>query len=200
MKSILSPRLWLLIWGGLGVALLVYVIVAASVQPGEKKAASALHGDASLLIGEMEDFAYAFPPRNAPSGQFQAGEKNLSLADFRGKTILVNFWATTCTPCLKELPSLDALEAKLGGRKFEVVAVAADPRGPEAAAAFFERLNIEHLELYTDTRLAFSYAMGAEVLPLTVLYDQKGRELGRLFGEADWQSPEAIRLVQSAIE
>jgi thiol-disulfide isomerase/thioredoxin len=113
---------------------------------------------------------------------------------------LVNFWATWCAPCLKELPSLDALEAKLGGRKFEVVAIAADPRGPIAAAEYLDRLEITNLKLYADPRLIFATSIGgANVLPVSILYDAKGREVGRLVGEADWTSPEALRLIQSAI-
>ncbi|MBL4619587.1 MAG: TlpA family protein disulfide reductase, partial [Marinicaulis sp.] len=128
------------------------------------------------------------------------GSERVSLKDFRGKVVLLNFWATWCAPCLKELPSLDALEARLGGRDFEVVAIAADPRGPEVAAEFLDRLNITNLKLYTDPRLIFATSIGgADILPVSILYDARGNEIGRLVGEADWTSPEAIQLVESAI-
>ncbi len=200
MKALNEPRLWLLIVGGVGVLWLVYVIIAASVKPGEDAPPSALTMDRSLLVGEMADFEYAFPPRGAPQIPFLHEGGSVSLDDFRGKAVLVNFWATWCAPCLKELPSLDALEGRLGGRKFEVVAIAADPRGPEAAQAFLDRLEIRHLDLYADPRLTLAMSIGgADVLPVSILYDARGREVGRLVGEADWASPEALRLVESAL-
>lgn len=198
MEVIKQPRFWLLVWCGLGAALLLYVIIAASVQPGSGEAPSALNHDRALLRGEMADFEYAYLPRGAPTVAFQHNGENISLADFRGKVILVNFWATWCLPCLKELPSLDALEGLLGGDNFEVVAIAADPRGPEAAQTYLDRLEIKHLKLYADPSLRLASSIGgANVLPVSILYDANGREIGRLVGEADWASTEALRMMRS---
>ncbi|MEO1137016.1 MAG: TlpA disulfide reductase family protein [Pseudomonadota bacterium] len=200
MKVLKQPRLWLFVWGGLGSAFLLYVIVSASVSPREAAGPSALEYDRALLAGEMADFTYTFPPRRAPDIPFQHHGEDMTLSDFRGRAVLVNFWATWCAPCLKELPSLDALESELGGEKFQVVAIAADPRGPEVAQAFLDRLEIEYLELYADPALRFAFAIGgADVLPVSILYDAEGKEIGRLVGEADWSSPEARRLVESII-
>lgn len=200
MKVLNEPRLWLLIVGGVGLLALVYVIIAASVNPRKEDAPSALAMDPALLVGEMADFEYAFPPRPAIDTPFEHDGEMVSLSDFRGKAVLVNFWATWCAPCLKELPSLDALEGRLGGRRFEVIAIAADPKGPEAAQTFLDRLDIKNLKLYADPRLAMATAAGgADVLPVSILYDARGREVGRLIGEADWESLEAIRLVESAL-
>lgn len=195
-----QPRFWLLLWGGAGAAFILYVIASASVSPRSAAPASALNHDQSLLVGEMADFAYAFPPRGAPSIAFQHGERQITLEEFRGKAVLVNFWATWCAPCLKELPSLDVLQRNLGGAKFSVVAIAADPRGPEVAQQFLDRLNIEHLQLYADPDLRFAFAIGgADILPVSILFDAKGQEVGRLVGEADWAAPESRRLVESAM-
>jgi len=200
VKIIKQPRFWLLVWGAAGAAFLLYVITSASVSPGERGGPSALNHDTGLLVGEMADFTYAFPPRGGSDVGFSHEGEMVSLADFRGKAVLVNFWATTCAPCLKELPSLDALEGDLGGRRFEVVAVAADPRGPETAQEFLDRLKIKNLKLYADADLRFAFSVGgADVLPVSVLYDAKGQEVGRMVGEADWASPEARRLIASTL-
>lgn len=199
-KALNEPRLWLLTVCGAGALALVYVIIAASVKPRSDAPPSALAMDRSLLVGEMADFEYAFPPRGAPEIPFEHDGAFVSLNEFRGKAVLVNFWATWCAPCLKELPSLDALQGRLGGHKFQIVAIAADPRGPEAAQAFLDRLEIKNLDLYADPRLAMATAIGgANVLPVSILYDAKGQEVGRLVGEADWASAEAERLVASVL-
>ena len=199
MELIKQPRFWLVVWSGIGAAFLLYVIIAASVQPRAPGPVSALDHDQALLQGEMADFTYAFPPRGSPKITFQHEGEAIDLSDFRGKAVLVNFWATWCAPCLKELPSLDELQKELGGDDFQVVAIASDASGAEAARAYLDRLEIKNLKLYTDPSLQMMMAMGgANILPLSVLYDAKGQEVGRLIGEADWASPEAIELVGSA--
>ena len=200
LQALKQPRFWLLAWGAIGAGVLLYIIFSASAKQGDNAAPSALDRDRALLTGEMADFEYAFPPRGAPEIAFDHEGRSMTLADFRGRAVLVNLWATWCAPCLKELPSLDALEGELGGRRFEVVAIAADPRGPEAAQEFLDRLEIENLKLYADPNLRFASSIGgANVLPVSILYDPKGQEVGRLIGEADWASDEAIRLVRSVV-
>jgi thiol-disulfide isomerase/thioredoxin len=201
VTSFRIPRLWLVGWLAVGAAGLLYVIVAASVKPGR---GAGDEGPPSLgpalLTGEVADFAFAIARAPAPEVDFEHEGRTLSLKAFRGKVTLVNFWATWCAPCLKELPSLDALERDLGGPDFVVVAIAADARGPEIAASFLDRLGIESLKLYRDPRLRLTAAIGgANVLPVSILYDRQGREIGRLVGEADWSAPEARRLISSAI-
>lgn len=203
MHILKQPRFWLLVWGAAGAVFLLYVIVSASVSPRDAASSSlpsALDHDRALLVGEMEDFTYAFPPRGTPEIAFLHDGSSMSLNDFRGKAVLVNLWATWCAPCLKELPSLDGLQNAFDDEKFEVVAIAADPRGPKVAQDYLDRLEISHLKLYADPNLQFAFAMGgADVLPISVLYDANGQEVGRLIGEADWQSPEALALVRSVL-
>lgn len=204
MRAFSSLRLWLVIWGGLGLLGLAYVILSAALSGGEGKpgtrAAETRLSDTALLVGEMNDFYFASEERRAPSEAFIGPDGAAALDRFRGKVVLVNFWATWCAPCLKELPSLDRLQGELGGEDFEVVAVAADPKGPDAARAFLEKLEIRRLALFADPQLRLVIATGGSpALPLSILYDRQGREIGRLAGEADWASEEALALIRRAI-
>lgn len=200
-----QPRFWLTIVGAIGLIGLVYVLGAASLKPNTgsddtKPALSALNHDRALLTGEMSDFTYALVSQKAPPVQFYRDGEALTLKKFKGKVVLVNFWASWCTPCLKELPSLNALQTKFDKDQFQIVAIASDPRGPEAAGEVLDRLNVDNLDLYADPQLAVITAFGgSNVLPLSVLFDRKGNEIGRLLGEADWVSPEAEQLVRSAL-
>ncbi len=205
-QDLSSPRFWLFLWGGLGAAFILYVIGAAVVQsfaPGggqrhDQIAAKPLR-DQALLTGEMSKFLFADRERRAPKASFTSAAGETTLADFKGRAVLVNLWATWCAPCLRELPSLDALQEKLGGDAFEVVAIAADPKGRTAAQAYLDKLQIRHLSLNTDERIAFASAVGGSAaLPVSILYDRNGVEVGRLIGEANWSSPEAEALVRRA--
>lgn len=179
-------------------------MIAASVQPsGGKgvKESSVYDQDRSFLTGEMADFEYAFPPRPAPQASFITNGENLFMSKFKGKVVLVNFWATWCAPCLKELPSLDALQGQFDGNEFEVIAIAADPKGPEVAQEFLDKLEIKNLNLYADPGLRVASSIGgANVLPVSILYGRDNMEIGRLVGEADWTAPEALALIENALK
>lgn len=203
MGVLKSLRFWLFVWVGIGAVLLAYVIIASSVQPGGRKKAGApsvYTQSQALLTGQMSDFAYAFPPRGAPEGTFYLDDDPVSVRNFRGTVVLVNFWATWCAPCLKELPSLDRLQAHFNSEPFQVVAIAADPRGPVVAQQYLDKLEIKNLRLYTDPKLRFTAAIGgANVLPVSILFGRDGSEIGRIVGEADWSSPEALALIRSTL-
>ncbi|HJS30505.1 MAG TPA: TlpA disulfide reductase family protein [Alphaproteobacteria bacterium] len=122
------------------------------------------------------------------------------LSSFRGKIVLLNYWATWCAPCIEEMPSLDRLQAKLGGPAFEVVAVSIDRQGQKAVEPFVERLGLKHLTILLDAKGATSRALGLRGLPTTLVIDREGRELGRLEGEAQWDSDAAEALIRHYIE
>lgn len=118
------------------------------------------------------------------------------LADFRGHPMIVNFWATWCAPCRKEMPSLDALQAEFADTPFRVMTIATG-RSPEPAIdRFFAETGVAHLPKHRDPDMALARSMGVLGLPVSVVIDAEGREVGRLIGDADWASPEAKALVQ----
>ena len=122
-----------------------------------------------------------------------------TLKDFHGKTILLNLWATWCAPCREEMPSLDRLQAELGSDTFEVVALAVDRTGPEAARKFLDSVHVKSLKLYTDTTTRSGSALKAVGMPVTILIDPEGREIGRLIGPAEWDSDAAKNLIRKTL-
>lgn len=118
-----------------------------------------------------------------------------SLAAFRGKPVLVNLWATWCAPCVKELPTLDALADRPAAP--QVVALSQDMAEPAKVQAFLAERRVA-LEAYQDAEMAFSSATGASILPTTILYGSDGREIWRFTGDLDWTGPHAERLLAEA--
>ena len=117
-----------------------------------------------------------------------------SLKDYRGKVLLVNFWATWCPPCRKEMPSLDRLQAELGGEHFEVIAINLDRHGIAMAREFYDEIGIEQLAIHVDPNARFASALRALGLPTSIIVDRDGNEIGRLVGDAEWDAPEALNI------
>jgi thiol-disulfide isomerase/thioredoxin len=188
-----NMRLMAKVPGFLLVPLIVTAFAVQSSIPSLAPPARAEEGPAGFETIE--------PPVAAPGVAFEnrAGER-LTPADFRGKVILLNLWATWCAPCIRELPSLDRLNAKLGGESFEVVALSIDRKGWPVIDAFFARLGIETLAGYLDATMRATAAMGATSLPTTILIDAQGREIGRMNGPAEWDSETALALIRRTID
>jgi thiol-disulfide isomerase/thioredoxin len=156
------------------------------------------------LIIPLPAAAFNFAPseeRNAaPQVSFQDAAGNpVALADFRGQVVVLNLWATWCGPCRHEMPSLDRLQARLGGEGLEVVALSIDRGELAQIETFYDEVGIQQLKIYRDPKAAVSRALGAFGLPTTVVFDQEGREVGRLLGPAEWDSAEAIALLEALI-
>lgn len=140
-------------------------------------------------------------PGVVPELRFVDGDgRSRTLADFEGKVVLLNVWATWCPPCRKEMPALDHLQAALGGSAFEVVALSIDRAGVEPVRRFYGETEVKHLGIYIDTSGKALRALGAVGLPITLLLDRAGREVGRLIGPAVWDTPEMIAFLRERID
>jgi thiol-disulfide isomerase/thioredoxin len=128
---------------------------------------------------------------------FDDGEGHArKLADFKGKVVLLNIWATWCIPCRKEMPALDRLQASLGGANFEVVPVSIDRSGLEVIRKFYIEVGIRNLALYVDSSGQVLGRVRALGLPTSLLIDRGGEEIGRVIGPAEWDAPEIIAFIK----
>ena len=160
---------------------------------------------APLAHGEVAALAMATTPLRLPELAFEdAGGQPKKLSDWRGRTVLVNLWATWCVPCRKEMPALDELQAKLGGADFEVVAINIDTRDPEKPKNFLKDANLTRLGYFSDQKAkvfqdlkAVGRALG---MPTSVLVDAQGCEIATIAGPAEWASDDAIKLLKAAMK
>jgi len=134
----------------------------------------------------------------APDLAFEdGGGRPIRLSAFRGRPLLVNFWATWCAPCVVEMPSLDALAEREGDR-LQVVAVSQDSEGRQKVSDFFAAHRFQRLQPYLDGEMDLMAALQLGTLPTTILYDAEGREVWRITGAADWEGEREARLLAEA--
>jgi thiol-disulfide isomerase/thioredoxin len=154
-----------------------------------------------LSTGQMTTFVFKKAPEPLGDIAFTDAEgRQRSLKDWQGRVVLLNLWATWCAPCRKEMPSLDRLQKKLGSNEFEVVALAVDRAGTDAARKFLEQVGTETLALYVDGTARSGAALKAVGMPTTIMIDREGREIGRLTGPAEWDSEDAERLIKAVLD
>ena len=122
-----------------------------------------------------------------------------SLADYRGKYVLLNFWATWCAPCRTEMPQINALQKEFGGDEFQVLTIATGRNSPEGIKRFFAEAGIDSLPRHQDPKQALASQMGIFGLPITVILDPEGREIARLRGDAKWDSDSAKSIIKALI-
>jgi thiol-disulfide isomerase/thioredoxin len=159
---------------------------------------------APLTKGELAAVQTPDQPKDLSSLAFIGPDnKPMTIADLKGKTVLLNLWATWCAPCRKEMPALDKLQATLGGADFEVVAINIDQRNLDRPKAFLQEVNVNKLTYYSDSSAkifqslrALDRALG---MPTTLLIDKNGCELGYLAGPAEWASDDAVNYVKAAL-
>lgn len=164
--------------------------------PAQKQNVSPKHK--SLSKGTMATFVFKDAPSPLPKVSFNGPDgQPLSLENFKGKVVLLNLWATWCAPCKLEMPHLDKLKAKLGSDRFDVVTVSVDRGSPDKPRKFFNDIKISSLALYHDPEAQIGFTLMAIGMPTTLLIDPEGREIGRLVGPAEWDSPDAINLIRA---
>jgi thiol-disulfide isomerase/thioredoxin len=173
----------------------------AQATPAPSTPLPAGPGRNALTVGEMAKFVFKPAPEALPKVSFQdADGKERSLDDWKGKVVLLNLWATWCVPCRKEMPGLDKLQAELKSDKFEVIAVSVDRTGVAGAKKFLDQIQVKNLAVLADPAARMAATLRAVGLPATLLIDAEGREIGRLLGEAEWNTAEAKALIRAALQ
>ena len=181
-----------------GALLPLLLMLAACGEGGNEAAPAEAPADTPAVVKAGIDRSKAGTP--APDTAFEDPDgEPASLADFRGKPLLVNLWATWCAPCIAELPTLDAL-AQREGDKLQVLTISQDLDGREKIEAFFGERGYKALDTWLDPDMELMGALGVSQLPTTILYDAQGREVWRYLGDEDWTSAEAKALIAEAAE
>jgi len=183
------------------VGLAALALAAAPVAAGEgpvQGQSAASGGAPSAPKGPFaENFTFSNPAIPAPSTAFQTLDGGSArFADFRGQVVLVNFWATWCVPCVKEMPSLERLHDALAGEGFTVLAISQDRGGSSVVVPFLARLDLQRLPVYLDPKGVLARQFALQGLPTSFVIDRDGRVVAGLVGPAEWDSPEAIAFMR----
>ena len=128
-----------------------------------------------------------------------ANGRRMSLADFRGRRVLLNIWATWCGPCREEMPTLERLQVRLGGPDFQVVALSIDREGVDVVRDFYAELDLQALRIYVDTSTMAPINLNVLGVPTTLLLDGKGREIGRYTGPTEWDSEAVVSAIRERL-
>jgi thiol-disulfide isomerase/thioredoxin len=189
-------------------ALLYVTIGSGGKETAEAKACAANEAQRAAVDraakGEVAAMAVAKPSKPVTPLAFSGPDGQPETLDaFKGRVVLLNLWATWCVPCRQEMPALDRLEAKLGGKDFQVVAVNIDTTRLERPKAFLNEVGVKALPYYSDAKADVFYRLkqaGKVVgLPTTILIDRNGCEIGTLAGPALWDSPDGVALIEAAV-
>ena len=154
----------------------------------------------ALRDGTMKKLVFSDPAEvsDVPFTDPEGGEHRLS--DWQGKIVLVNFWATWCAPCRKEMPMLDELQAEFGGEDFEVVTIATGRNPLPGINRFFDEVGVTNLPILLDPKQELARDMAVLGLPITLILNREGQEIARLRGDAEWDSDSAKAIIAALIE
>jgi thiol-disulfide isomerase/thioredoxin len=192
-RSPLSLVFAALLYGAIG--LTANTVTAAELSPADR----AILKD--MRSGDMAKLVIHKAPRDRIDEPFLDFDGNsLTLADYSGKVVLLNIWATWCPPCRAEMPSLDRLAGELQGPDFALVALSIDRADVSRVVQFYQEIQIQNLDIRTDRKSNFARKAGVLGLPMTLILDRQGREIARMLGDAAWDTPEARALLDRFIE
>jgi thiol-disulfide isomerase/thioredoxin len=171
-----------------------------SKKSGAWSIAMLLVATSSQLAAGQErakNFVILEAPRLTPPISFEDGQgQKRSLADFKGKVVVLNIWATWCVPCRREMPALDRLQAELGGPDFAVVPLSIDRNGVEAINKFYSEIGIRNLPMYVDASGKAIRELGAVGLPTTLILDRAGQEMARVVGPLEWDASVVVEFIK----
>jgi thiol-disulfide isomerase/thioredoxin len=171
--------------------------IAWTAQPAFPPHSAPSVAMAQATASDQPPFIALDMPRPLPPLSFVNGDgEATTLADFHGRIVLLNVWATWCVPCRKEMPALDRLQASLEGADFAVVPLSIDHRGRDVVERFYRELGLNALRVYLDTSGNAPYVINAFGMPTTLLIDREGRELGRVIGAAQWDDAAIVSLIK----
>ena len=155
---------------------------------------------AEMREGDMRKLMFHAEPWDGSDATFtsETGE-DMTLATYEGQIVVLNFWATWCAPCRKEMPHLSALQSQMGGDEMQVVTVATGRNPRPAMERFLAEIGVDNLPLHTDARQNLARSMGVLGLPATIILDREGREIARMQGEADWSSENAMAILTEVL-
>ena len=174
--------------------LLAVLYTALTLGANPARATDPVVDLAPLITGEMRKLIVTDPPAPLPDALLTDGAgAEIPLAGWKGQWLVVNFWATWCAPCRREMPSLDRLQTALPA--LAVLPIATGRNDPAAIARFYEEAAISALPTLRDPQSALARQLGVLGLPVTLIVNPEGQEVARLIGDAAWDSPEAIALL-----
>lgn len=154
----------------------------------------------ALREGDMRKLMFHSTPIDSSDVAFLGEDgTNMTLADFAGQHVVLNFWATWCAPCRHEMPMLSDLQTTLGGEDFQVVTIATGRNPRPAIEAFFDEIGVDNLPMHTDARQSLARSLGVLGLPVTIILDPEGQEVARLQGDADWSSESALAILSALL-
>lgn len=184
------------------VAALVYTALGAGAILGGAPVAAGVEEAVLLREGDMKKLIFHDVPEATSNAAFELADEagNQTLEAYRGKYVLLNFWATWCAPCRKEMPQLSELQEEFGGDDFEVLTIATGRNSPEGIRKFFDEIAVTNLPRHQDPKQALASQMGIFGLPITVLIDPSGKEIARLRGDADWSSESAKAVIAAVLD
>ncbi|WP_431197570.1 TlpA disulfide reductase family protein [Shimia thalassica] len=189
-----------LVYMGVALCAIAAVAFVALRNPATTGGAVDMSAVAAMREGDMKKLNFHPELRQVSEKTFDAenGTK-MTLADYEGQYVLLNFWATWCAPCRKEMPMLSDLQAEFGDDDFQVVTLATGRNAPPAMKKFFDEIGVDNLPLHRDPQSAVARDMAVLGLPVTALIDKNGNEIARLTGDADWSSDNAKAILRNVI-